>query len=628
MQTATSASESAASSIRLLGALALAVAVVGTYLPALRNGFVNWDDDICVVDNEAVTLDDGLWRIWSTRELPEGFPNYPLVFSSYWLEHRLWGANPTGYHATNVLLHGLNTALVFLLVEALGCAPRIAALTAVLFGIHPMQVESVAWISERKNVLSAFFSLVVFLAYRRQREGGGARWYGIMLLAFVCALLSKTAAVVVPVSLLLADRFQDRRWTRAGLLRVAPMLALSLLAGMTTATIEHRPYDAPLVERVFVIAGSLWFYVTKLLVPVRLLPVYPQWSISSMQLRSWVPLLLILVTVAVVYRWVPQWRARWGLAHFAVVLLPVSGLRAFGFNEYSFVADHHVYFACIGFFLALALGCDWLGRHVGRLIPVGVAVVVVCLLVATWRQLGVWGSSVTLWSYVVAGNPDAIVARNNLGLGLINEGRLEEAAEQLHAALALSPASAEAHINLALISYRQGNLDAAEGHCREALALRPRDAEYHKNLALVLQQRGQLAEAASELRSAQALHPRPTYHYLLGTVLVEQGGFGEAIVEFQRALALDAEREDARTDLGRVLLRVGRVADATAVFSESVRRQPRAVVARYNLSLALSRLGRFDEAARQLEAALQVQPDFAPAREQLQALHARPASGE
>ncbi|MGH3055537.1 MAG: tetratricopeptide repeat protein, partial [Gaiellaceae bacterium] len=181
----------------LVAVLVVAVVVVA-YLPVVRNGLVNWDDDIYVLNNDAVRAADGLRQIWSTTELPEHFPNYPLVFTSYWIEYRLWGTAPTGYHVTNVLLHAVNTALVFALVLALGGSPWAAGVTAALFGLHPMQVESVAWVTERKNVLSTFFALLTLLAYVRHAQSGRRSAYILAVVAFICALLSKTAVVVLP----------------------------------------------------------------------------------------------------------------------------------------------------------------------------------------------------------------------------------------------------------------------------------------------------------------------------------------------------------------------------------------------------------------------------------------------
>src|SRR6187455_2566715 len=178
----------------------LALLAAALYLPTLNNGFVNWDDDRLLLDNPAVARDDGLAIIWSRPELPEGFPNYPLTFTTYWVEHRLWGFTPAGYHAVNLLLHALATALVCLFVRALGAGAWVAGLTAALFATHPMQVESVAWVAERKNVLAAVWYLAAALAFLRHRRTGSEAAYALSLLCCAAALLSKTATITLPFS--------------------------------------------------------------------------------------------------------------------------------------------------------------------------------------------------------------------------------------------------------------------------------------------------------------------------------------------------------------------------------------------------------------------------------------------
>jgi protein O-mannosyl-transferase len=575
---------------RVVGALALGALVVAVYLPALRNGLVNWDDDIFVVDNAAVSTPAGLRRIWSTVELPEHFPNYPLAFTSYWLEYRLWGLDARGFHATNVVLHGVNTALVFLLMLALDATPWVAGVTAALFGVHPMQVESVAWVAERKNELSAVFFLAAFLAYVRHRTSGAWRWYAVSLLAFVCALLSKTAMVVLPVSILLAERFRIGRWSAGTVGRMVPMFLLAVIAGLLTLSAENRPLSAPLAARPLLAASCLWFYVGKLLVPFGLLPVYPRFAVSPARVAHWLPLLGIVAAIALARRFVTEWQARWGLAHFVCVLLPVIGLRSFGFNEYSFVADRYVYIASIGFFLALALLLARWHRRAGPAVTVLVCVALAGLIALTWRQIAVWRDSVTLWTAVLQGNPDAAVAHNNLGMALIEGGRLAEASSHLQAALTLTPNDPDTHNNLALAFYRQGNFQGAERQCRKAIALAPGAAGFHKNLGLALQAQGNVAAAEGEFRDAVRLEPLPAYRYLLANVLLAQDRPAEALAEYEHV----------------------------------VHSAPTMVEARYNFGLALQRVGRVDEAAQQFEAALRIQPGYTPARVALDAARAHP----
>jgi hypothetical protein len=530
-------------------ALSLAALVVVVFLPAVFNGFVNWDDDVYVVDNPAISAADGLRQIWSTIEMPDGFPNYPLVFTSYWLEHRIWGLNPRGYHVTNVLLHGFNTALVFLLLQALGVAPWAAGLSAALFGLHPVQVESVAWITERKNVLSGTFCLASFLAYLRHRASGRWWWYAVSLSAFACALLSKTAMVVLPLSIALADRWRVGRPKAGSLYRLLPMFVLAAVAGILTLSTEGRPLSVALPARPMLAAACLWFYLGTLLVPVSLSPVYPRWEVSLTQFGWWMPLFGLLLALVIVHRWVGNRHVRWGLAHFACMLLPVLGLRPFGFNEYSFVADRHVYIACIGVFLSLSIALEQLRRVGRRDVTILACLAGASLIGLTWKQIVIWRNSVTLWSAVLARNPQAMVARNNLGMALVDFGRLPEAAFELYAELAYMPDNPNVHNNLALVFYRQGNFSAAEYHCRRALAVEPGAAGFHKNLGLVLQAQGQLAAAEGEFRHALQLQPEAGYHYLLAGVLATQGRTDEAAQQLDSTLRLRPDFPGARESL-------------------------------------------------------------------------------
>jgi Flp pilus assembly protein TadD len=598
-------------------AFALAALVFAAYSPVLQNGFVNWDDDRLLLDNPAVTSRGGLRTIWSALELPEGFPNYPLTYTSFWLEYRLWGGNPVGYHVTSVLLHCLNTVLVFFLSQALGLRRWWAALVAALFGLHPVQVESVAWIAERKNVLSGAFFLASFLAYERHRATPASRWYGLCLLLFAGALLSKTAAIVLPLSLLLVDRLRAGAWGARSVARIAPMLALDALAVAQTMTAEHRVLQIPLLDRLLVAATASWFYFYKLLVPTDLLPVYPRWHPTAASPLWWIaPLACATVFLALRFG-IRDWRAQWGAGHYLCVLLPVLGLVSYGYNEFSFVADRNVYLASVGIFVVVAVGFEAAQASIRSPLLQGLAVsVLVALALLTSRQIPVWRDSVTLWRYDLAGNPSSVLARNNLGLALIERGDLAEAGGHLRAAVEADPTYPEARINLALALYRQRDFGAAEEMCRKALDLRPDVAEYHKDLGLILQARGRPADAEAEFRRAAELEPREAvYDLLVGDALVSQGKLSDSVDAYERALRLQPDSVPARNQLGRVLLALGRSGDAAERFARIVERAPSSAQARYNLAVALQRLGRLDEARAEVRQALRLQPEFGAARE-------------
>jgi len=607
--------------------VALAAVVLLVYFPALSATFVNWDDDRYVLDNPALRSTDGLWAIWTTVELPKGFPNYPLSMTSLWLDHQLWGVAPSGYHWTNVFLHLCNTLLVLTLVRALGATDWPARATAALFAVHPMQVESVAWVSERKNLLSGCFFLIAFILYLRQDAPQRWRWGALSLVSFAAALLSKTATVVLPVSILLAQRFMTGRWRGTDLRRAAPMFAIGLAPAWLTLTVEPESGSLPLPARPLLAAASTGFYALKLIAPVKLLPLYPRWNVSVSGLFWWLPLLALLAAAIIVYRYATHWHLRWGLAHFICMLLPTLGLVGFGFHTHSYVADRFVYLAAIGFFLALSTAADQLHRSVGAPIT-AIAVLLVFLFGGlAWRQTQVWRNSIALWTYTLAGNPGSLDARNNLARALIDQGRLDEADAHLHAALAISALDADAHNNLCVLFARRADFGAAIDHCRQAIASAPDDAVLRKNLGEVLEARGQLAAAEAQYRRAAELSPEYDSSHRLGRVLLAEGRAHEAIPELQRALQLQADMVEAQNDLGRALLEVGRVQEAISVFATVVRLQPDSAEAYFNLGLALHRAGRSDDAVRQFEAALRISPELTDAAQALTEVRAGLAAG-
>ena len=517
------------------GGAALVAAVLALYGPVLHYGFVGWDDDRNVTLNPMVTLPEGLARIWASPRGPTGLPNYPLLYTSFWIEYRLWGANPSGYHATNALLHALNAVLVLLLLRQLGASAAAAWVVALLFAVHPMQVESVAWITERKNVLSGAFMLLAFLLYARHRATGGARAYRLALAAFLAALLSKTASVTLAGSLLLADVLVLRptagravggiRGARGAfwpsVVRLIPFAILGVLAGLALLSVEDRPaVELPPVARLLVAGRVVWFYVTQLCWPLSMTPIYPRWAVVPTSLVAWLPLLGLAVALAAAW-----WGRRqvgglglWGPAHFLVTLLPVAGLVPFGYQSHSYVADRFVYLACVGVGVLGVLLIEralrrWMpARATGVLLALGVCAALP-LGLRTRQQLPVWQDSEHLWSRVVQDNPESWVACGNYGLVLYRQGRAADALAQWQHSLELEPMSLLTHVrvatamrdlgrgNEAVIYLRRvagehpdypevqaalGDALAAQGYVREALELLNKTAWAHRSCALAL----------------------------------------------------------------------------------------------------------------------------------------------
>ena len=578
-------------------ALLLPAAVLLAYLPAFQNGWVNWDDWIYIRDSELMAAPDGLGRIWTGLEQRFDYPlYYPLTFTTWWLEYRIWGAWPPGHLAVNLALHALNAILVVTLARRLGLGRGAAWVVGALFALHPVQVASVAWLAERKNVLSGAFALLTMLLYVRQCRRGGAGRYALVLLLYALALLSKTAVMTLPASLFLLEITVLRGRWRAALVRTIPLFVLSAGAAAITVVKEYASpvYAVAWPLRPLAAAGAVWFYAGKLLLPVHILPVYPQWQVSATAATWWAALVGLLVAVVL------AWRKRrvlgdaptWGLAHFLITLSPVLGLVPFGYLMTSPVADHFVYLAAIGVFLALVTWAARLWARVaenppwGHAIVAGVAVLLIALGVQTSRQTRGWHDGLTLFgtalqhdptnpvlqrnlgrTYLRLGRPqDALphyqavvnlrprdgAARCDLGGVLLALGRVLDAIAELHAATQLSPHDASAYQNLGVALAYDQRLADAEAALRRAAELSPRDAAVRLNLAEVLRMRGQPAAAQGEYEEALRLNPRDAKMCsLYAEALAEWGRASEAAE--MAARGLDVARTTGPAELQRDL---------------------------------------------------------------------------
>ena len=414
------------------------------YLPALHGGFI-WDDDFYVTNNPTLHDLGGLQRIWfKVGAVPQ---YYPMVHTTFWLEYHLWGLNPVGYHLINVLLHA--TAAILLWQVLLHLQIPGAWLAAVLFALHPVCVESVAWITERKNVLSAVFYFAAALAYLRfvaLEEPGGPnrlRWYWYLgaLVLFMAALLSKTVTCSLPAALLLVCWWKKGRVQRGDILPLLPFFVLGVGLGLMTAWIEKyhvgaqgAEWSLTFGERCLIAGRALWFYAGKLVWPVHLTFIYPRWKIEP---EVWWQWLFPIAAVGVVAGlWLARRRIGKGplvaVLFFAGTLGPALGFVNVYPMRYSFVADHFQYLASVGLITLCAAGL----ARIPRIIP---ATLVVLLGALTWQQAGIYRNLETLWRDTLAKNPDCWMAHNNLGHLLSNQGRIDEAMEHYHKAIQINP---------------------------------------------------------------------------------------------------------------------------------------------------------------------------------------------
>jgi tetratricopeptide (TPR) repeat protein len=490
---------------RLLGAALILVGTCAAFSPVLDAGFLEYDDDDYVFQNPHLRDTEGLRRIWLD---PTATPQYyPLVHTTFWLEHSAWGLDPAGYHATNMVLHAGNAILLYLLLTNL-CVPG-AWLAAAVFALHPVHVESVAWITERKNTLSAFFYLASCLAFVRfYGLGGPARtltgeererrraWatYAAGFLLFVLALLSKTVTVTLPVVLLIAIWWKRGRISPAEIASTAPVLVVGLGMALRTARLEVAhvgawgpEWDLTLLDRALIAGRALWFYVGKLLWPTHLTFFYPRWTIdASVWWQYLFPATWILVAAGL---WLSRERFGRGpvaaLLFFTVTLSPALGFIDFFPMVYSFVADHFQYLASIGVIaLAAASHAKFVGnRSAGVVARYGVpAMVLLTLAALTWRQAGHYETQELLTRQNVDANPQSWMGQLTMGVLLAEQGRNQEALRHVKASVDLKPGEAQTHRVLGNLLERLGRLDRAMKRYERALELDGSDAVSRQRL--------------------------------------------------------------------------------------------------------------------------------------------------
>jgi tetratricopeptide (TPR) repeat protein len=572
------------------------------------NGEFIWDDDDYVTKNPLLTAPDGLTKIWFSLEAPSQY--FPLTYTVFRLERSLWGLNPAGYHWVNVLLHALNALLVWRLLNRLKIGG--AFLAALLFALHPVQVESVAWITELKNVLMGCFfllSLIGWVEFVGAEARTRWRWYILALAAFALALAAKTTACTLPAALLLVLWVQKKRIGVARLLQVAPFVGLGLAMGLVTVWWErfHQGTRGALftlgpLERLLVASHAVWFYLTKLFWPVDLTFIYPQWRVSAADPHAYI----WLFVSAVLFGAVLWTRKRIGrgpevaAVFFVATLFPVLGFIMLYTFRYTYVADHYQYLACLGPFALIgalfARTQNQLTSRPARWGLTGLAgAIMVILMLATWRQANTYRDVETLWKTTLARNPDCWMASNNLGVVLSHQGRLEEAIALFETSLKPHPEkkaqlyTAEAHYNLANTLLEKGDVTRALSESRSAVTLEPNNSDAHVAFGNALLASGDLPASLDEYLRAAHLNPQNADAlYNLGNALQQNGDVGAAIDNYTKALAIDPGISEAHLNLGNILFQRGDEQEAIRHYEQALRAAPASAKAESNLAWALT----------------------------------------
>ena len=566
----------------------LLVAVSLAYLPAINGRFL-WDDDAHVTAPALQSL-SGLARIWFDVGATQQY--YPLLHSSFWMQQRLWGDWVTGYHLVGLLLHALNGLLVYLVLRRLSIAAPGAAAASLVWALHPVMVESVAWITEQKNTLSGLCYLGALLGWLRFDESRQPRDWWLASLLFLLSLLSKTVSATLPAAILVI------LWWKRGTLSMrrdavplAPWFVAGALAGLFTAWVERHvigasgaAFDLTWLDRCLLAGRISWFYILKLLAPVNLIFIYPRWSPDATSVVQWIYPVTMLALVAFLFRRRKRNRTPLaGLLFFLGTLFPVLGfLNVYPF-QFSYVADHFQYLASLGILVPVSVAglgaLDRLFRHDRRRTALAAAALLALLGVLSFRQSRLYRDMETLFVDVITRNPDSWMAHVHVGTIRQAAGRTDEALEHFERAVAINPDYFGAHLNIGNIQMQRGDFHEAVQAYERSVTLGPRDA---------------LAR------------------YSLGAALARVERWEEAVTRYTESLDLGLDpalSANAELGLGLALIRLERTAEAIPHMEAALAARPSDAESHGGLALLLLARGESGKAARHFEQALATRPD-------------------
>ncbi|MBI3620815.1 MAG: tetratricopeptide repeat protein [Nitrospirae bacterium] len=619
--------------------LLLMVGTLIVFWPVRHNEFIDYDDHLYVSENPH--LRDGLtWagvRWASTADLTADSPNadywIPATFLSHLIVIQLFGMDPAAHHLANVLLHALNAMLLFVLLQRMTGSTWPSAFVAALFAVHPLHVESVAWVSERKDVLSGLFFMLTLWAYVRYVERPALHRYLAVVLVFALGLMAKPMLVTVPCLLLLLDYWplhripatavqgRGRVWWRLAREKV-PLFALAAASAVITLLaaqregVVHSFGETPASVRLGNVLVSYVSYIGRMIWPhdLAVLYPYPRGGVPAWQAAGAGVLLVCISLVAIrERRRRPYLIAGW--LWYLVALVPVIGLVQAGVQA---MADRYTYLPLIGLFILAAWGLSGLlaSLRYRQVLLSGAAIGTLAFcIVMVQGDLRYWRNDATLFEQALRVTEGNYIAYNNVGIDLVNAGRLDDARNHFQRAIEINPDFALAHNNLGTVLAAQGRHDEAIRHFAEALRLAPGLVEAKRNLGNELAQRGDTDAAIDLLTDAIRLDPDfAQTHSDLGSVLLKLGRRDDAIAQLAEAMRLNPNLALAHNTLGMALGNRGRFEEAIAQFTEAVRLDPGLAPAHNNLGIAYDKLGRSGEAVQEFEIALRLDPSFSEAR--------------
>lgn len=600
-----------------LFSLALIVATALAYFPAWT-GKPIWDDNAHITQPELRSW-HGLVEIWTQLGATQQY--YPLVHSVFWVEQKLWGDLVVGYHLVNILLHALGAVVLLQILLRLKVPG--AWLAAGLFALHPVQVESVAWISELKNTLSGLFFFCSILSYLNFDQTRSRVAYSGSLVLFLFGLMCKTVIAPLPAIILVVLWWtRGRLRPRDDVVPLLPFFGLGIGAGLFTAWVERifvgahgTAFQLSILQRCLIAARDFWFYLFKLLWPAKLTFIYPRWQISGAVWWQYLFPLTLILLLALIWRLRKKFRGPLAAALvFLGLLFPALGfINVYPFI-YSFVADHFQYLACVGpltlFAAGMTMALDSIAPGKVFLRPTISTLLLLTLGLLSWRQCRDYRDIETLWRTTIARNPDCWMAYSNLGSFLSARGNANEAIADFRKALEIWPDQSKDHNNLGNALVQKGRIAEAMDHFQTALRISPDDPDTESNIGAALLQQGDADEAISHLRRAVEKWPHHAQaHINLGNALLQNHDTAAAITEYERTLELPFDHAESHYSIGNALRQKGDIEEAIVHYQKALELRPDYANAHNNLANAFRQQGRIEEAVHEYEAALKSEPE-------------------
>ena len=624
----------------LLICLLLIIISLVVFWRVLNNEFVAYDDPQYIINNQHVqglTIENIKWALTATRASNW----HPLTWMSHMLDCQIYGAEKAkGHHATNLLFHIANSLLLFLLLTRMTGSVWRSGFVAALFAIHPLHVESVAWVAERKDVLSTLFWLLTMWAYVRYTEQPGIKRYLPVVLLFALGLMSKPMLVTLPLVLLMMDFWPLGRLqtaVRSLIWEKIPLFAISAASCIVTYMVQQTALSSPNVQLGMRVANAFVSYISyigKMMWPCKLAILYPfpgntipEWKVAGSAL------LLVCMTVLAIRARNRRPYFTIGWFWYLITLIPVIGLIQVGLQA---MADRYTYVPLIGLFIAIAWGIPdiaafprlpavALAKAGLRLpayptLPILAGSVIMILTVCAWRQVGYWHDSFALFQHAAKVTINNFVAQTNMGDLLVAQGKIDEAMKCYNEAVRIYPGSVEIRLVFGKALYKQQKYDKAIAQYSEAVRIKPESLEAQTLLGNALLGQGVVDKAVDHLSKAVRISPDSWQtHYNLANALGRKGSYKEAITHYSRSLKINPYNVNARNNLGLALITQGRSDEAIAQYLKAVQINPNLVEAYINLGSVLIDQGKADEAAEYLRKALEIKPDYAKAHHNLAA---------